>query len=613
MLFSIDIETTGLDAFSDRILCIGVYSPETGYLYFPDVLSFVKWNRSEHRYIAHRGSFDFNFLHRHGCHISQQFTWDTRSLSSILIPAPAQAPGQKTTYGLENLYISLLGGRSYKLARGNMEAYTADEIRDYNAQDCRITYDLFTYLLDHLDEKAWAFAENWLMPVTRLCSEIEFDGIFIDSEGLSKYKLEIDNKKTEVLAKLLEMTAEARRHWKELKERELDKHYAEMATKAIEKAKPEKKEKTQQRYMGLLSNAKEKLEDFNFNSSVQLQWLLRDFYNLDIYNKRTEKESTDEATLSNLEDQSPVCKVLKAYRELEKLISTCIPALLDNIKPDGCVHSSYHIGGTRTGRLSSSNPNLQQIPRGAIRSFIRGQPDTSLVTIDYAQIEVRIIAEVAKEKPLIEAFHKGVDPYGLIACNLFNLDCPANEVKEKFKKHRDVAKTAGLSILYGTGPSKLQEVLKKDLALQLSIAECKAFIENYRNSMPGVQQLRRTLDRKLANGHTFYNLLGRPFYIENNEDIYMTGLNTLVQGSASDLVLWSQTEFVIPELKKLGVDFKHRMLIHDEVVIELPTEYASDIAKYVIVPAMTTEVEKALSLEVPLTVEYNVGKVWEKP
>lgn len=610
-LFSLDIETTGLDRFSDKILCIGVYSPDEHHC-FRTVSEFAQWLRPEHQFILHRGSFDVNFLRHNGVAVSSNFFADTKSLASILVPIPKLADGQKHIYSLENLSISLLGLDVYKLNRTRMSDYSWEELSAYNLEDCKRTYNLYQYCISRFEIRDREFVDRWLMPATKLCMELEWNGIPIDAPFLASYKNEITEQRDRTLSELNELSKQAIVFYHEKQVEEVTKTYKELYEKAKEKTKD--KAKCLKRYALLEAAAISRLQPFNWNSSTQLKWLLRDYYCLNIVSDREYKETTNEAMLKTLDH--PVAKKLVDYRELEKLCSTCIPALLDNLKSDGMVHASYNIGGTRTGRLSSSSPNLQQIPRGQIRESVRSQsvkPETVLVTIDYAQIEVRIIAEIAKEEELINAFKEKIDPYSVIAQKLFKIDCPVKELKERFKKERDVAKTAGLSILYGTGPGKLQEVLRKELGREHSIYECRGFIESYRNSLPGVKQLRRDLERKLANGKKLYNLLGRPFSIESNDDIYMTGLNTLVQGSASDLVIWSQTNFVIPELKKLGVNATHRMLIHDEVVIELEADEAELLTTDVIVPAMTSKIEEALHLTVPLAVEYNISKSWSKP
>jgi DNA polymerase I-like protein with 3'-5' exonuclease and polymerase domains len=609
-VYALDIETTGLDPFTDRLLGIGIYHP-TVQKFFTELADFKAWlsQNQEVRFVCHRGSFDINFLRRLGCDLRERFAYDTRSLGSILVPQPALAPNEKHVLSLQNLGVGLLGLSPWKLDREDMGSYSLEEVAAYCLKDCEVTYELFEYMLEKLAGKSWEFVESWVMPATRFCADLEYDGVHIDAKGLSRYQQQVEAERDRVKAELTTLAEQPIRFYHEQQVREVSQQYKEMYEKAKLKAKDQTK--CLKRYALLESAAVSRLQPFNWNSPEQLKWLLRDYYSLDILSDREDKETTNEAMLKSLDH--PVAQKLVEYRELEKLCSTCIPALIDNLGPDGNVHASYNVGGTRTCRLSSSGPNLQQIPKGQIRSYIKARPGYSLVTIDYAQIEVRIIAEVAQERELIDAFKEEIDPYSVIAQKLLKIDCPVREIKARFKKERDVSKTAGLSIFYGTGAAKLQEVLKKDLGRDYSLYDCRRFIKEYRDSFPGVKDLRARLDRALANRKTYYNLLGRPFYIQENDDIYMKGMNTLVQGSASDLVIWSQTNFVLPALKELGVECTPRMIIHDEVVLELRDDEAQLLVDEVIVPAMTSQVEQELGLSVPLAVEFHIGPEWAKP
>lgn len=611
MLYALDIETTGLDRFKDRIICIGVYSPERSYS-FTSLNVFATWLKENPnaQFIMHRGSFDVNFLRHGNVDISSRWLFDTRSVASILTPRPRLAEGQRHELGLENLAIVYLNKPSYKLDRTNMASYAVEDVIKYCLEDCETTYHLFEKLVQLIPEKDWSFVDSWLMPATKFCADLEWNGVHVDVEGLKAFQ-SLKTKQRDRILKFLNSAAErAIKTYHDQQVIEVTNHYKEMYEKAVTKAKD--KEKCARRYQGLASAALSKIEAFNWNSSEQLKWLFRDYYGLDIRNEREDKETTNEAMLKELAPKNRVAKILLLYRELEKLVSTCIPALVENSE-ESIVHASYNVGGTRTGRLSSSGPNLQQIPRGRIRSFITSSNNNSLVTIDYAQIEVRILAHLAKETELINAFKEKIDCYSLIAQKLLKIDCPVREIKARYKKERDVSKTAGLSILYGTGARKLQEVLAKELGLHRSVTDCKQFIDEYRNSFPAIKNYKQRLERELANGKKSHNLLGRPFSIDSNDDIYMKSMNTAVQGSASDLVIWSQTNLVIPELKKLGVAYKHRMVIHDEVVIELPKDEADLLVTEVIAPLMTTGVERALDLTTPLAIEYTISRQWEKP
>lgn len=602
-LYALDIETTGLSRFKDRILAIGVYNPRFSQC-FDNVSAFKSWYRSlviPPIFVMHNGAFDVGFLRHSGIDLRNSWQYDTRSMASIYNPRPE-------SLGLEHLAKTYLNKEPYKLDRTRMESYSFDDLSKYCLTDCKYTYELYEFLCKNTEP---TFVKSWLMPATKLCADMEYDGVWIDEKGLSAYNDEMVAKRDQILLDLKERAKTAISHYHELQVKQVSQTYKEMYEKAKEKANDPIK--CIRRYALLESAAISRLEPFNWNSSTQLKWLFKDYYGLDVWNDREEKDTTNSAQLQLLAKDNEVADSLLAYRETEKLVGTCIPALKENCDENGFVHTHYHIGGTRTGRLSSSTPNLQQIPKGAIRSYVQASGTSRvLVTIDYAQIEVRIIAELAKETELIHAFKEGIDPYSVIAQKLLKINCPVKEIKQKFKKERDVSKTAGLSILYGTGARKLQEVLQQELGYVVTISKCKEFIDDYRNSLPGVKDYKQSLERRLANQKVVKNLLGRPFSIETNEDLYMKSLNTMVQGSASDLVVYSCMK-VKKALDALQVPNNIRLLIHDEQVWELPADEAELLVNDVIVPAMTSEVGKDLGLTVPLTVEYSINKAWSKP
>lgn len=614
-LYSLDIETTGLDSFTDKILLIGVFSPESGYYGFRTVSEFMEFHNKERpQYILHNGAFDLNFLRRNGIDVFDSFSYDTRSISSILTPTPSLSEGQKHVLGLENLNKVLLGGRSYKLDRERMSEYSIHELTEYNKQDCIITYNLFKYLLNKLPDRSWEFVESWLMPTTRICANLEYNGIYGDWDGLKKYQNEIELIRNRVLDELNELTINPRKHWKEKQENELKQIYETKKNIALSKAKnPSKRAKF---YDDLFEKARQKIEEFNWSSPSQLAWLLGEYYNLDLLNHRTQKETTDDEKLKELDH--PVAKKLIEYREVDKLLTQQIPGLLDNVKQDFCVHSRFSVGGTRTGRLSSSQPNLQQISSRKemgrkIRSYIRAREGKALATIDFAQLEPRILAHYSKEPALLNAFKDGVDIYSVFAKEIFGLDkVDLKTFKQTHPLERACGKTGGLSVIYGTGGRKFAEMVRKETGTHLSENKAIELVKGFRERLPKVKEFKDKLEIALRNQKVYYNLLGRPFIIESNDDLYMKALNTLIQGSSSDLVIYSQFALVFPALEKHRIPYTHRLLVHDETVIELPESEAKSIVKELIEPLMTNGVEETLNLDVPLKVEYTVGKAWEK-
>lgn len=624
-IYALDIETTGLDNLNDRLLCIGVWSPKESRV-FETIEDFRAWNKPSHEYIMQNGSFDTNWLKRLGVNLEKQWKYDTRSIASILTPAPHAVEKGRRPLSLENMVMLYLSADDYKLDRGRMEDYSRQELHNYCLKDCEYTYKLLELFVDKLDPVAWKFVQSWLMPVTRLIAQMEYNGIYIDKPGLERFKKELEQQQQQILENLLTQTEKARKAYKDKEIRELKDKYDKMCKAQLDKGRDPTK--TTARYASLFEEAVKKLEPFNFNSSSQLIWMLRDYYNLNLNRRKQvlrkgrkvyeEGDWADVTALKSLDH--PVARSLLEFRRVEKLLTSSVPNLLDNISSDGYIHPHYHIGGTRTGRLSSSNPNTQQIPRGRIRSYVKTDSDnTILLTIDYAQIEIRTLAHGANEEALIVPLQHGHDPYTIVAKLFFPENIPdeitnsKEEAEGRYKKYRDVAKTLGLSIIYGTGAKKAQEVIKNELGIAMNIQDVRKRIEAYRDSMPNVKAFKHNLEKKALNRGILHNLLGRPFQIEDNSKIYMNTLNTWNQGTASDLNLYAHACHAAPNLDRRGIYYKYRLPVHDEVVLELRADEADQVTREIIIPSITRQTEESLGFQVPLEVEWGLSRQWEKP
>ncbi len=347
---------------------------------------------------------------------------------------------------------------------------------------------------------------------------------------------------------------------------------------------------------------------FNLNSPKQLAEVLYEKLNLPVIKKtkKTKGYSTDTEVLQELANYHEVPALVLEYRQLAKLKSTYVDALPQLINPrTGRIHTSYNQTVTATGRLSSSDPNLQNIPvRGDLGKRIReafiAEDGYLLVSADYSQIELRVLAHLSKDPNLIEAFRRGEDIHTKTANEVFgSLDIPPDEKRRK-------AKIINFSIIYGTSAYSLSK------ELGVSTHEAKEFIERYFQKYPKVREfLDKTIEEARSRGYVT-TLFGRKRYIPEllnpNKNIQAAGeriaVNTPIQGTAADLMKKAMIE-VWREIQKQGFDAKMIIQVHDELVFEVKEEQADQLMKMV-----KERMEGVMKLEVPLVVDIACGKNW---
>ncbi|MFH1191433.1 MAG: DNA polymerase I [Candidatus Omnitrophota bacterium] len=347
---------------------------------------------------------------------------------------------------------------------------------------------------------------------------------------------------------------------------------------------------------------------FNINSPKQLGQVLFEKLGLSIIKKTKTGPSTDEEVLKRLSAKHPLPVLLLEYRQLTKLKNTyvdALPKLVDS--SDGRVHTSFNQTGTETGRLSSSNPNLQNIPiKTDIGSKIRQAIIASgkkncLLSCDYSQIELRVLAHLCCDHALIEAFNRNQDVHRLTASLIYNLS--ESEVKEQM---REVAKRVNFGIIYGQSAYGLS----KDL--DIPINQAQDFIDAYFLRYPKVKEY-IDLQIKLAQSEGFVTtLLGRRRYIPeiNNKNIGIRqfaqrqAVNTPIQGTASDLIKLAMVK-IGAQIKAKGLKAKMILQIHDELVFDLPISELS-----VLTGLVKDEMENVMKLKVPIKIDMKKGANW---
>ena len=317
---------------------------------------------------------------------------------------------------------------------------------------------------------------------------------------------------------------------------------------------------------------------------------------------------TDEQTLSRLAGRSPIIDAILDYRGLRKLLSTYIEPFAGYISPeDGRVHTTFNQALTATGRLSSSNPNLQNIPirteegREIRKAFVSGRLGWVMMSADYSQIELRLMAHFCGDEHLLDAFRHGMDVHSATAAKIFRVP-----VEEVTPDQRRIAKTANFGIMYGISSFGLAE------RLRCSRSEAKQIIDDYFASFPSIRGfIDATVAQARERGYV-ETLFGRRRYIADINSANATvralaernAVNAPIQGSAADIIKLAMIA-VDRRLREGGFRARMVLQIHDELLLEVPQEEIAPVRELLV-----GEMENVITLSVPLTVECNDGKTW---
>jgi DNA polymerase-1 len=348
-------------------------------------------------------------------------------------------------------------------------------------------------------------------------------------------------------------------------------------------------------------------ETFNINSPKQLGEILFETLMLPTDKKTKTGYSTSAEVLEKLKKYHPIIEDILEYRQVTKLKSTYVDGLLKVADEAGLVHTTFKQTGTATGRLSSAEPNLQNIPirtelgRELRKFFIPSAEGRVLIDADYSQIELRLLADIAGDTAMRDAFVSGFDIHTDTASRIFGVEKDAVTVEMRKR-----AKAVNFGIMYGMGEHSLSE------DLHISRAEAKAYIESYLNSYPDVNRyLDEIIKAAYAQGFVTTKLGRRRFIPELAESNKMrkkfgerVAMNSPIQGTAADIIKLAMIR-VRNRLKDSGLDARMILQVHDELILEASREDAE--------AAMTLlreEMEHAVALSVPLDVEAHIGESW---
>lgn len=348
-------------------------------------------------------------------------------------------------------------------------------------------------------------------------------------------------------------------------------------------------------------------EEFNVNSPKQLSNILFEKLKLPVIKKTKTGYSTDIEVLEKLEDKHEIISYLIRYRTISKLKSTYVDGLLEFINKDtGRIHSNFRQTVTATGRLSSTDPNLQNIPVRTdvgreLRKIFRSAENKKLVDADYSQIELRLLADISKDKNMIESFEEGLDIHTSTAAKVFEV-----KPEEVTPLLRSRAKAVNFGIVYGISDYGLSQ------DLNISRKEAKSYIDNYFDRFSGVSQyMKDIVEDAKEKGYVETKFKRKRFLPELNSKNWNVrnfgeriALNMPIQGTAADIIKLAMIN-VYNKLKEGNFKTKLILQIHDELILEAPLDEVEAVEKL-----LMTEMEHAVELDVPLTVEIEIGDSW---
>lgn len=350
---------------------------------------------------------------------------------------------------------------------------------------------------------------------------------------------------------------------------------------------------------------------FNIRSAQQLGEVLFHRLNLPAARKtRGGQASTSQEVLEKLSGSHPVVDTLLAFRKLEKLRSTYLEPLPRLMGPDNRIRTTFNQLATATGRLSSSNPNLQNIPvRGELgrrmRACFTAPEGRALISADYSQIELRVLAHLSHDATLLAAFREGEDIHARTAGLLYEVD-----VRDVSPDQRRNAKTINFGLIYGMGPHKLAR------ELNIPLAEAKAFMQRYFERLQGIKRFYENVERQALEQGYVTTLAGRrrllpDLHAENTQAQALArrqAFNTLIQGSAADIIkLAMLAVHADPRLREL--DARLLLQVHDELLLEAPEAVAAQAGERV--AALMADVRPGgVALDVPLAADWGTAKDW---
>ena len=499
-----------------------------------------------------------------------------RSEGMALLPEIAELGNRIVTFGAKSFYKTLLKN-DLEIKRCSFDCEMAAYLLDPSAKE---------YTIENLCTKyKTAYQSGYGENADIVSLAVLYERLFneIEAQELGFILYEVEQPLTEVLASMEHIGVKA--------DADGVKAFGSMLKEEIEKVQSEIYE-----LCG---------KEFNISSPKQLSEILPAI-GVPLKKKTKTGFSTSAEVLEEFKDDYPVVGLILRYRQLTKLDSTYVEGLLKTISDDGRIHSFFKQTETRTGRISSTEPNLQNIPVRTelgreMRKFFTAEEGNVLLDADYSQIELRIVAHICSDPVMTEGFKSGADIHASTAAQVFGM--PQEMVTPQM---RSAAKAVNFGIIYGIGAFSLS----KDIGV--SVYEAKKYIENYFKQFPNIKKfMDDTVDNARKTGYVS-TMYGRRRYIPeltaSNKMMQAQGkriaMNTPIQGSAADIIKIAMVK-VYDRLKREVPEAKLILQVHDELIVECPKEAADRAAK-----VLSEEMTGAVELSVPLTADVNRGESW---
>ena len=575
--FCFDLETTGFDMFGNRIIgmSLSIKAHEAWYIPFGHNADVRSRNDIEAEYgailkpifeneniakVGQNMKFDILFLRALGIDVKGA-KWDTMLMHYLL-----DAESRHGMDALAERYLnyapisieSLIGKGAKQLT---MDMVGVERVAEYAAEDADVTLQLYDVLRPMLEKepallKLYHDIEE---PLIDVLADMEWEGVCVNSDALHNYSATLSQKLSAIEAEIREVSGE---------------------------------------------------REININSSRQLGEML--FAKMRITDKpkmtKTKQFCTDEEYLQSFAGEHKVVDLILEYRGVKKLLSTYVDSLPQLVNPvTGHIHTSYNQAVTATGRLSSANPNLQNIPvrddlgRPIRQAFVPSDDRHELLSADYSQVELRLMAHLSGDENLCEAFREGKDIHAATAARIFK-----KSIEEVTSEERRRAKTANFGIIYGISAFGLSQ------RLRIPRSEAKQLIEGYFESYPKVKEYMDNVVATAREKGYVETLFGRRRYLADIDSrnanaralAERNAINAPIQGTAADIMKLAMVG-VARRFKAEGIRSRITMQVHDEIVVDLLRSEREQVEKIV-----REEMEGAAKLSIPLTAECGVGKNW---